>query len=195
MKLNTPKDWEKFTSVLYQIYKEDVLSDQELEEEKVEEKHDSLYAPKVIDSSIKEEPIKPVFKASEEYKAEIVSTMPKSPYTLDYDTKSVCVTCVMKNTGRVEWPSAFMIKLVSCDNAGLLASSKFNELVLYQPVVDKSIKPGNECEIKVMIQNPRIEGTTKFTLQMSMLSGAVFGTSFDYSINIKDVSHGNIFKE
>ena len=134
----------KFQSILSQLYHGGALSDEELEEEKVIEKQDSLYAPRVIDSSVKKEPIYPVLKANEAYEAELVSTMPKSPYTIDYNTKSVCVTCIMKNTGKIEWPSAFMIKLVGCNNQKLMDSPEFDELVLYQPVVDKSVKPGRE---------------------------------------------------
>lgn len=195
LKLRTPGDWLKFKLILSQLYHQEVLSDEELEEEKVSEKKDSLYAPRVIDTSIKKELICPVLKADEAYEAELISTMPKSPYTIDYNTKSVCVTCTMKNTGKIEWPSAFMIKLVGCNNQKLMDSPEFDELVLYQPVVDKSVKPGREWEINVMIQNPRIVGDTKFKLQMSMLSGLVFGTSFDYEVSVKDEGHGNIFKE
>jgi len=188
IKFNCSGHFIKFIHHLRKLYNGEE-SDVEMEEEA--EARDNLFIPKVIDFR-QALPVNKVnqFQSIDDYKAKLVDTMPRSNYTIDSDEKSIFLTCTMKNTGDLEWPSAFMLHLVRT-NIDQLNQKDFKTLVTSAPMLEHKVVPGNQVKIEIVILNPGLCGDFKYTFSMYTLNEKTFGEPFDFNFTIKgNKSHG-----
>ena len=161
------------------------------EEEKIEAEQDQKesFLPKIIDSevglatpvSVSPDDI----KENSKYKAELILTMPRSNYTIDISQKSIYLTCTVKNTGSIEWPSAFRIGALDCDSEEVMQTLETKDLVLYNPTVGDRVKSNKLINILVNVQSPETVGTFKYTLSMMTLNDIPFGTPFEFIFTVK----------
>lgn len=185
IKFNSNQDMEKFAAQIQSIYTGDYDSSSDEEEEKIDV--NASFTPKIIDSSAeppapKEKFVPKTFCAN--YKCAFVSSMPKTDYTIDESQASIHLTLTVKNSGGLEWPSAFMVCLldVSC-NTHQVEKSK-DELFRSRPV-EKIVKSDSEIEIEVILQNPEVEGEYQYLLSMCTLDSVPFGDMFKFKLNVK----------
>lgn len=185
LKIPTQEKFNKFIQELRQkLSAENSREKTTVEEEKIEK---SPFTPKVIDSTMKmskEKPQELTEEDFEHYKAELVNIMPKNNYTIDLGIKSICLTCTIKNTGDVEWPSGFYVGLIDTDCDKLDDKVENGDLIIYNPIISKSVKPKATININVMLRNPTIAGTFTYTLAMHTLSGIKFGTEFEFTFTV-----------
>lgn len=134
-----------------------------------------------------EESSRPLIKKVErieDYGATFVDSMPRTDYTIDHTQENICITFHIKNTGNQEWPSAYMVHLLSCDNEKI-NSMDFSKIVRFDPVVDQTVKPGSTCKIDVVLTNPRMVGTFKYKFAMHTLNYKTFGEPYEFSLIVK----------
>uniref|UniRef100_A0A7S3N859 Nbr1 FW domain-containing protein n=1 Tax=Euplotes harpa TaxID=151035 RepID=A0A7S3N859_9SPIT len=152
------------------------------------------FTPKVIDSSADalSNPIVKSVKNLDDnfsnFKAELISTMPRDHYTIDLTTKMICLTVVLKNTGTDEWPSGFYVGLIQTDNQILEERENDEELIRYTPAINKSVKPNSTIEINVNLITPGFPCTFVYTLSLFTLSKIPFGNDFKFTFTVKNVS-------
>jgi hypothetical protein len=184
MKFNSCESYKGFYNEISDIY-----LGEDSGEINPEDDLNSSFVPKIIDSRANElseikSPVLAKKEKSNEYNAKILESMPRSNYTTDIDQKSINLTCTVENTGVKEWPSAFMVYIISTS----FDSQKIDmhKLIQYNPVVDKKINPGNVLKLDVMLLNPNMIGTFNYVLSMHTLDFVPFGEPFEFEFTIKD---------
>lgn len=186
IKYKSPEAYNNFCEEMKYLYLNEIK-----DEDSSENEDDSIFIPKIIDSRQKEpsdiKPSHPLIKAkSNEYHAKFLESMPRSNYTTDIDQKSINLTCTVKNTGGKEWPSAFMVYIMSTNLEQ--ENVDMHKLIQYIPVVDKKVNSNNEIKLDVMLLNPKMIGTFKYVLSMHTLDYVPFGEPFEFEFTIKDVA-------
>ena len=91
----------------------------------------------------------------------------------------------MKNTGDKEWPSAFKIQLLDVSSTTSQVEISKDDLVISNNSVQKTVKPGNQFNMEIVLKNPGVAGEYSFVFSMSTVTYMPFGDPFEFKLHVK----------
>jgi hypothetical protein len=60
-----------------------------------------------------------------------------------------------------------------------------DDLLISDPAMEKTVKPGHQFSMEVVLKNPGVEGEYVFILSMATLSNMPFGDPFEFILHVK----------
>lgn len=185
MKLKTSKDFDKFVMHLASLY----YQDSDSEEEGTFEPQIHEFVPKVVDSSSKIDYTNYVDlmtnNVSKEYIIDVVHTTPNSGHTISFESESIYLTCILRNSGDKPWPEQFLLNLIET-NSGCLNIHKKSELIRSFWNGKQIVAPNEEVELSVEIFNPKLTGTFQYLFTLMTTEGLRFGCPFIFEFTVNN---------
>lgn len=101
--------------------------------------------------------------------------MPEDGHTISVISSNICLTLLIKNTGKISWPKGF--KVVSLNTSESAYDSKYNNV---------TIKKDEEIQLDVFIKNPKQVGVYNYIFSLADAEDRTFGTEFEFEFKVKD---------